>query len=41
MTAVFAADLARARPYTYAMWQQRPLREKLAEKVLLPIKSQL
>jgi cardiolipin synthase len=41
MTAVFAADLARARPYTYAMWQQRPLREKIAEKVLLPIKSQL
>jgi cardiolipin synthase len=41
MTAVFAGDLARARPYTYAMWQQRPLREKLAEKLLLPIKSQL
>lgn len=41
MTAVFARDLARARPYTYAMWQQRPLREKIAEKVLLPIKSQL
>jgi cardiolipin synthase len=41
MTAVFARDLERARPYTYAMWQQRPLREKLAEKVLLPIKSQL
>jgi cardiolipin synthase len=41
MTAVFAADLARARPYTYAMWRQRPLREKIAEKVLLPIKSQL
>jgi cardiolipin synthase len=41
MTEVFARDLARARPYTYAMWQQRPLREKIAEKVLLPIKSQL
>jgi cardiolipin synthase A/B len=41
MTEVFAADLARARPYTYAMWQQRPRRERLAEKLLLPIKSQL
>jgi cardiolipin synthase len=41
MTEVFEADRARARPYTYAMWRARPLREKLAEKVLRPIKSQL
>ncbi|HVR30472.1 MAG TPA: phospholipase D-like domain-containing protein [Thermoanaerobaculia bacterium] len=41
MTAVFEADLARARRYTHAMWQQRPLREKLAEKLVWPIKSQL
>jgi cardiolipin synthase len=41
MTAVFEADLGRARPYTLAMWEQRPLREKLVERFVLPIKSQL
>ena len=41
MTEVYEADLQRAKPYTYADWQNRPWTEKLAEKVLLPIKSQL
>ena len=41
MTAVFEADLAKAKRYTYALWQQRPLSEKCAEKVIVPIRSQL
>ena len=41
MTEIYEADLKRARPYTYAEWQNRPWTEKLAEKVLIPIKSQL
>lgn len=41
MTAVFEADLRHAKPYTLAMWQERPLREKLIERFALPIKSQL
>ncbi len=41
MTRVFEADLRQARRYTYKTWQQRPLKEKLVEKVVLPIKSQL
>jgi len=41
MTAVFEADLLQAKGYTYAMWEQRPLREKFAEKIVLPIRSQL
>jgi len=41
MSAVFEADLRHAKPYTLAMWQQRPLREKLVERSVVPIKSQL
>ncbi len=41
MTAVFEADLLAAEPYSLARWESRPLRQKFAEKVLLPIKSQL
>jgi len=41
MTRAFEADLERARRYTYEMWASRPLREKLAEKLLVPIRSQL
>lgn len=41
MTAVFEADMAHAKPYTYAMWEARPFREKFFEKLVLPIKSQL
>ena len=41
MTAVFEDDLAHARRYTTEQWQARPMKEKLFEKLVLPIKSQL
>ncbi|WP_119718362.1 phospholipase D-like domain-containing protein [Cognatilysobacter tabacisoli] len=41
MTAVFEKDLQQGKPYSYEQWQQRPMKEKLMEKFLLPIKSQL
>ena len=41
MTAVFEADLLEAKPYSLARWENRPLRQKIAEKILRPIKSQL
>ena len=41
MTREFEADLAKTRAYTYATWAARPLREKLMERFVLPLKSQL
>ncbi|WP_019572030.1 phosphatidylserine/phosphatidylglycerophosphate/cardiolipin synthase family protein [Thioalkalivibrio sp. ALMg3] len=41
MTDVFETDLLAAEPYSLERWNTRPLREKLSEKLLLPIKSQL
>jgi cardiolipin synthase len=41
MTEVFEADLRASKRYTFEMWKNRPLREKLVEKLLIPIKSQL
>jgi cardiolipin synthase len=41
MTAVMDADLQRAKPYTLAMWQQRPWRQKLGELLVWPLESQL
>ena len=41
MTDVFEADLRPTVRYTYQMWKRRPLKEKLVEKFILPIKSQL
>ena len=41
MTAVMEADLQHSTPYTLAMWQQRPWRQRLAEIIVLPVKSQL
>jgi cardiolipin synthase len=41
MTAVFEADLKPSVRYTHEMWKQRPFREKLVEKLLWPIRSQL
>ena len=41
MTEVFEADLKPTVRYTYQMWKRRPLKEKLVEKFILPIKSQL
>jgi len=41
MTEVFEDDLKPTKQYSYQMWKQRPLKDKLAEKFILPIKSQL
>jgi len=41
LTAVFEADILKSKGYSFAMWKQRPLSEKIAEKVILPIRSQL
>jgi cardiolipin synthase len=41
MTAQFERDLAHARPYRHQDWLDRPWRERFAETVLLPIRSQL
>lgn len=41
MAAVYEQDLTHAKPYTYDVWKERPLREKLAERLLWPIESQL
>jgi len=41
MTAIFEGDLARARPYTAQMWAARPWSQRLAEWIIVPIKSQL
>jgi len=41
MTEVFEADLQASTPYDYQQWQQRPWLEKMAEVVLIPIRSQL
>jgi len=41
MTKVFEEDLRLSKGYTYESWQKRPLKEKLVEKFILPIKSQL
>ncbi|HXH01359.1 MAG TPA: phospholipase D-like domain-containing protein [Xanthomonadaceae bacterium] len=41
MTEIFKQDLAQTRRYTYQAWLDRPEREKFAEQVILPIKSQL
>jgi len=41
MSEVFEQDLESAKPYTYETWLERPLKQKIAEKLLLPLKSQL
>ena len=41
MTAVFEDDLLASESYSLERWENRPLREKLFEKILLPIRSQL
>ena len=41
MTEVFEADLKPTKQYTYQMWEERPLKDKLFEKFILPLKSQL
>lgn len=41
MTHVFEQDLAAANSYSYEQWQRRPWTQKLAERILIPIRSQL
>jgi cardiolipin synthase len=41
MTEVFEQDLKPSVRYTYERWQQRPWKEKFAERFILPLKSQL
>ncbi|MFC5577656.1 phosphatidylserine/phosphatidylglycerophosphate/cardiolipin synthase family protein [Lysobacter niabensis] len=41
MTGIFENDLKPSRRYTYQTWKERPWKEKLFEKFILPIKSQL
>jgi cardiolipin synthase A/B len=41
MSDVFERDLQQATRYTYERWAARPWRQKLAETVLIPIRSQL
>ena len=41
MSQVFERDLASANPYSFEQWQHRPWTQKLAERVLIPIRSQL
>jgi cardiolipin synthase A/B len=41
MTEVFEEDLKQSTSYDFQRWQERPISEKLAEIVLIPIRSQL
>ena len=41
MTKVFEQDLLKSTAYTYSMWQNRPWKQKFAELIIMPIKSQL
>ncbi|MDI1253571.1 cardiolipin synthase [Thermomonas sp.] len=41
MTDVFESDLKPTVEFSYTMWKKRPLTEKLVEKFVLPIRSQL
>lgn len=41
MTQSFEADLKPALRYTHDMWKRRPFKEKIVEKLLWPIRSQL
>ncbi len=41
MTGIFERDLQQAQRYTLERWLTRPWREKLAEKLVIPIRSQV
>lgn len=41
MTRVFEADLKQAKRYDFAMWKARPMKEKLMETIVMPVRSQL
>lgn len=38
---MFAADLAKSRPYTYEQWLRRPITKRFTEWLLAPIRTQL
>ena len=40
-TSIFAGDLADSRVVSYAQWKERPLREKVGERIASMIGSQL
>jgi cardiolipin synthase len=41
LVSAFEADVTNARRVTYEAWQQRGLKTKLLERLVLPIQSQL
>ena len=41
LTAEFELDLTRARQFNYDMWKHRPVRQKLSESALWPLRPQL
>jgi len=41
MTEMFVQDLARSTPFTYPMWLQRPWTQRVLEKIVRPLRSQL
>lgn len=41
MMGVFEADLARSKAYTLQTWMNRPWKEKMMEKVVIPFRSQM
>lgn len=41
MTDVFEKDMASAKPYSLDQWRHRPWLQKVAERILIPIRSQL
>jgi len=41
MTEVFEADLKKTKKYDYARWKARPWKERMTEKFITPIRSQL
>ncbi len=41
MKETFRRDLSRCRPYTHAMWKERPLKKRVTEWLVTPIRSEL
>ena len=41
MTRAFEEDLALSEPCTWEAWRNRPLRERISEQLIRPIRSQL
>jgi cardiolipin synthase len=41
MTRAFEEDLVRSEPYTWEAWRARPLRERISEQLIRPLRSHL